>query len=225
MSKLLIFGDSILKGVTYADNIGKYKLCKPDYSRLENEGYQVINLSKMGATINYGERVLREELTEYDESNIVLFEYGGNDCDYRWCEISAEPDKPHNATVSHESFEDRYKECVSYAKEMGAKVYVSNLVPLDSERYMNWISRGLEYDVILKWLGDKNMLYRWHESYSRITEKIAENFKAKLVDLRSAFLTTHDFGKLICKDGIHPTEDGHKLICDTVTKAVLGNLC
>ena len=223
MSKLLIFGDSILKGVTYADSIGKYKLCKPDYSRLEEQGYEVINLSKMGATINYCERVLREEITEYDENNIVLFEYGGNDCDYRWKEVSDSPETEHCAAVSHERFEDMYRDCVAYAKSMGAEVLVSNLVPLDSERYMNWISRGLNYDSILGWLGDKNMLYRWHESYNRITERIADAFKAKLVDLRSVFLTAHNFENLICKDGIHPTEDGHKLICATVTKAVHEN--
>ena len=223
MSKLLILGDSILKGVTYADGAGRYKLCKPDYTKLEEQGYEVVNLSKMGATINYGDKVLREELTEYDESNIVLLEYGGNDCDHRWREISDSPESEHNAAVPREKFETMYKDCVEYAKSMGAKVLVSNLVPLESERYMDWISRGLNYNVILKWLGDKGMLYRWHESYSRTIEKIAQSLGAKLVDLRSAFLTTHSFGDLICKDGIHPTEDGHRLICSTVTNAVLNN--
>ncbi|MBE6678749.1 MAG: SGNH/GDSL hydrolase family protein [Ruminococcaceae bacterium] len=223
MSKLFIFGDSILKGVTYSENVGKYKLCKPDYSALEKQGYEVINLSKMGATISYCEKILKEEIKEYDEDNIVLIEYGGNDCDYRWSEISNSPETPHSAATPHTEFEDKYKGCVEYAKSMGAKVFVSNLVPLESDRYMDWISRGLNYDVILNWLGDKNMLYRWHESYSRIIEKLSQKLGAKLIDLRSVFLTTHSFGDLICKDGIHPTEDGHRLICDTVTNAVLSN--
>lgn len=221
MSKLIILGDSILKGVTLSDAIGRYKLCRPDYSRLEAEGYEVINLSKMGATIDYGERVLKEEIKEYDESNIVLFEYGGNDCDYLWSDISQSPDSEHFPHVLHKDFEQKYKSCVEYAKSMGATVLVSNLVPLESDRYMNWISRGLNYDVILKWLGDKSMLYRWHESYSRLTEKIADALGAKLVDLRGAFLTNHNFAKLIGGDGIHPTEEGHRLICNTVTDAVL----
>lgn len=224
MSKFIILGDSILKGVTYAEGIGKYKLCKPDYSKLEEQGYEVINLSKMGATISYGEKVLKEELKECDENTVVLIEYGGNDCDYRWSEISDSPNTPHSAAIPHEKFEEAYKGCVEYAKSMGAKVFVSNLVPLQSDRYMNWISRGLNYDVILNWLGDKDMLYRWHESYSRLVERIAEKLDAKLVDLRSAFLTTHSFCDLICKDGIHPTEDGHRLICNTVTNAVLSNI-
>lgn len=222
VSKVIILGDSILKGVTLSDTLGRYRLCPPDYSRLEAEGYEVNNLSKMGATIDYGERVLKEELTEYNEDNIVIFEYGGNDCDHPWSNISATPEAEHHAKITHEEFEQKYKGCVEYAKSKGATVMVANLVPLESDRYMNWISRGLNYDVILKWLGDKSMLYRWHESYSRITERIADFFGAKLIDLRGAFLTNHSFGDLIGGDGIHPTEEGHKLICNTITNAVLG---
>lgn len=223
MSKLLIFGDSILKGVTFSEEMGRYKICKPDYTVLENNGYEVTNLSKMGATIDYGEKVLKEELAEYDEDSVVILEYGGNDCDHPWRDISDAPEDAHGPVVTHEEFEQRYKGCVEYAKSKGAKVFISNLVPLDSDKYMDWISRGLNYDVILNWLGDKSMLYRWHESYSRITEKIAKLLGIQLIDLRGAFLTNHKFARLIGKDGIHPTEDGHRLICNTLTDAVLAN--
>lgn len=222
MSKLIILGDSILKGVTLSDALGRYKLCQTDYGRLKNAGYEINNLSKMGATIDYGSRVLKEEIPDYCEDNVVILEYGGNDCDYRWRDISESPAEAHKANVSHEEFEAKYKDCIEYAKSKGAKVMVANLVPLESDRYMNWISRGLDYEVILNWLGDKSMLYRWHESYSRITERVAELFDAPLIDLRGAFLTNHRFGKLISGDGIHPTEEGHELICKTITDAVLG---
>lgn len=221
MSKLLIFGDSILKGVTFSDSLGKYRLCKPDYSRLEEKGLEVTNLSKMGATIDYCDKILKEELPQYDEESIVLFEYGGNDCDHPWREISEAPDEEHYAVNPHSIFESKYKSCIEYAKSMGAKVLISNLVPLESSRYMDWISKGLKKEEILKWLGDEGMLYRWHESYSNLIEKLAQSLGATIVDLRGAFLTKHRFGDLISKDGIHPTEDGHKLICDTVTDAVL----
>lgn len=221
MSKLLIFGDSILKGVTFSDALGKYRLCKPDYSRLEEEGLEVTNLSKMGATIDYCDKILKEELSEYDDDSIVLFEYGGNDCDHPWREISEAPEGEHYAVNPHSTFESKYKSCIEYAKSMGAKVLISNLVPLDSSRYMEWISKGLKKEEILKWLGDEAMLYRWHESYSNLIERLARGLGATLVDLRGAFLTKHSFAELISRDGIHPTEDGHKLICDTVTEAVL----
>ena len=221
MKKLFIFGDSILKGVTYSEETNKYKICLPDYKHLAGEGIEVNNLSKMGATIEYGERILKEELSGIDGDSIVLLEYGGNDCDHKWKDISAAPDEEHNCNTAPELFEKLYKSCVEYARSVGARVLISNLPPLDSEKYMRWISRGLNYDVLLEWLGDTSMLYRWHENYNRLVERIAEKCGAQLVDLRGAFLTAHNFKKLICADGIHPTEDGHSLITKTLTSAIL----
>ncbi len=222
MKKLIIFGDSILKGVTFSKENGRYRLCMPNYDELGKEGFEVKNYSKMGATIDYGERVLKEELVDSNGDDcVVLFEYGGNDCDYPWKAISENPDDSHTCRTAPGIFERTYRTCVEYARSVGAKVLISNLPPLDSEKYMAWISRGLNYDVILNWLGDKSMLYRWHENYNRLIERIAEKFSASLVDVRGAFLTAHNFKSLISEDGIHPTEDGHILINRTVTDAVL----
>lgn len=224
MKKLIILGDSILEGVTLSDKTERYRLCIPDYESLAKEGVEVKNFCKMGATIGYGERVLKEELKGGGEDCIVLFEYGGNDCDYRWSEISENPKGRHLCRTLPTEFEKVYGACVQYARSKGAKVLISNLPPLDSERYMNWISRGLNYDVILGWLGDKSMLYRWHETYNRLVERVAEKFNIALVDLRGAFLTSHNFKRLISGDGIHPTEDGHSLIRRKVTDAVLAEV-
>jgi len=221
MKKLFIFGDSILKGVTFSEEAGRYKICLPDYVGLAEEGIEVNNLSKMGATIEYGERILGEELAGMDADSIVLLEYGGNDCDHKWKDISDAPDEEHTCNTDPALFERLYKSCVEKARAVGARVLISNLPPLDSEKYMRWISRGLNYDVILEWLGDASMLYRWHENYNRLVERIAERCGAQLVDLRGAFLTAHNFKKLISADGIHPTEDGHSLITQTLVNAIL----
>lgn len=223
MKKLFIFGDSILKGVTFSEEAGRYKICLQDYVHLAEEGIEVNNLSKMGATIEYGERILGEELSDMDENSIVLLEYGGNDCDHKWKDISKSPDKVHICNTDPAVFEKLYKSCIEKARTVGARVLISNLPPLDSEKYMKWISRGLDYDVILKWLGDTSMLYRWHENYNRLVERIAEKCGAQLVDLRGAFLTARNFKSLISADGIHPTEDGHSLITKTLVNAVLEN--
>ncbi len=225
MGKILILGDSILKGVTFDSDMKRHKLCKPNYSRLDAEGYEVNNLSKMGATIDYGARVLREELTDYDTENVVILEYGGNDCDFHWKDISENPEAEHHCNTEMRDFIKKFATCVEYARSKGARVILANLVPLDSEKYMNWISRGLDYDTILRWLGDKNLLYRWQESYNRTVEKLAEKLGTELVDLRGAFLCSHNFRSLISEDGIHPTQQGHELICETLAEAVLCPVC
>jgi len=72
--------------------------------------------------------------------------------------------------------------------------------------------------AILSWLGDINLLYRWHENYSRTVERIAAETGCALIDVRSAFLTRHDYKSLLCFDGIHPTEAGYGII-DSVFKS------
>lgn len=223
MKKLIILGDSILKGVTVSDETERYRICLQKYEELATNGVDVRNYSKMGATIEYGERVLMEELSGNEDECIVLFEYGGNDCDYKWKDISENPVCSHKCRTAPSVFKSKYKACVEYALSKGAKVLISNLPPIDSDRFTSWVSRGLNYDVILEWLGDKNVIYRWQENYSHIVEELAKSEGVKLIDIRSAFLNANNIGKLISKDGIHPTEEGHSIINKTVTKAVLAS--
>ena len=77
---------------------------------------------------------------------------------------------------------------------------------------MQTISRSNSYDNILSWLGDPSMLYRFQEHYNRIVERLAAEVGCPMIDLRGAFLLSHDYKALISADGIHPTEAGHDLI-------------
>ncbi len=220
MKNVYLFGDSIIKGVTYNEEAGRHKLLPDRFAALEKIGYTVKNCSLMGATVEEGITMLRRKLTEAGEDTMVLLEYGGNDCDYRWADISADPAGDHMPKTPLDSFTRRYGELVSYAREKGARVYICNLVPLDAEKYMRWIARGLNYDSILGWLGDPSMLYRWHEYYSRTTEKLAEKLSCPLIDLRMPFLLSHSYRELLSADGIHPTKAGHDLIEKTVAAAL-----
>ena len=220
MKQIYIFGDSILKGVTYSEEAGRHKLLPGRFTTLSDMGYEVKNCSVMGATVEEGITQLRRRLAEPSSDITVLLEYGGNDCDYRWADISADPEAHHLPKTPLDTFTRRYGELVSFAREKGAAVYICNLVPLDAEKYMHWISRGLSYDRILGWLGDSSMLYRWHEFYSRTTEKLAEALSCPLIDLRMPFLMSHRYRDLLSADGIHPTAEGHRLIEETVAKAL-----
>ena len=220
MKQILIFGDTILKGVTYSAEAGRHKLLPGHFAGLKDMGYEVKNCSIMGATVEEGITMLRRRLTDPASDTAVLLEYGGNDCDYRWADISADPTAAHMPKTPLDSFTARYGELVSYAREKGASVYICNLVPLDAEKYMHWISRGLDYDTILGWLGDASMLYRWHETYSRTTEKLAEKLACPLIDLRLPFLMSHRYRDLLSGDGIHPTQAGHALIEETIAGAL-----
>ena len=91
MKKLMIFGDSIIKGVTYSGQ--SYHLCQDhDFDTIAAQGVAVENYARMGATIDAGLKQIDRRLAPCAEDTTVLFCFGGNDCDYDWKAISADPD-------------------------------------------------------------------------------------------------------------------------------------
>ena len=107
MKNLKIFGDSIIKGVTY--NGQSYHLCQEhDFDTLRAQGVTVENNAKMGATIDAGLKQLDRKLGTCDGDTTVLFCFGGNDCDYDWKAISEDPDGEHLPHTPSEKFIDQY---------------------------------------------------------------------------------------------------------------------
>ncbi len=221
MKRILIFGDSIMRGVYYSKEAGRHKLYGDRFKDLIDRGYEVKNCSIMGATVNTGRDLLSKRLTDPASDTTVLLEYGGNDCDHKWAEISANPSGNYQPNTPFDLFVKTYGECIEYALEKGAKVQLCNLVPLDADKYIRWISRNLNSQNILTWLGDTSMLYRWHEFYNRTAEQIASRYGVGLIDIRSPFLLSHQYTGLLSDDGIHPTVEGHRVIDRLITEAVV----
>ena len=222
MKRLLIFGDSILRGVYVSEDGSRHRLYRERLDNLSAGGLEVRNCSVMGATVSTGADLIRRKLPETEDPDdcAVIFEYGGNDCDYKWQDISDHPDGHFTPNTPADRFVTRYGDCIGYARRTGAKVFLCNLIPLDAERYLDWISRNLSRENILAWLGDTGRLCRWQEYYSRTAEEIAGRFGCPLIDLRSPFLLFRDRTDLLSPDGIHPTVEGHRVI-DTLIKEAI----
>lgn len=219
MKNLKIFGDSIIKGVTY--NGQSYHLCQEhDFDTLRAQGVTVENNAKMGATIDAGLKKLDRKLGTCDGDTTVLFCFGGNDCDYDWKAISEDPDGEHLPHTPSEKFIDQYCTAIRKAQSAGARVAMTSLPPLEQERYFSFITRGLSAENILHWLGDTDHLYRWQEYYNAMVAQLSRAFGCRLVDLRTEFLKSRVFPTLIGADGIHPTQAGHDLIHHTVQSAL-----
>ena len=92
------------------------------------------------------------------------------------------------------------------------------LPPLVPERYFFTISRGLDPRNILNWLGDVHRLYRWHEMYSAAIARFALENNCFLIDMRMEFIAEHNYQRLICEDGIHPNEEGHRFMGSVFVK-------
>lgn len=224
-NRIMVFGDSVLKGVMYINDgaRGKYKLYSGTLEeRMADRGIELTRCCHMGATIDAGLERMRRMLakgTSFADTT-VMFEFGGNDCAYNWQEVSASPEAHHEPKNNIHRFISLYKEAIELARSAGANVMISSLVPIDAAKYMDHITRGLSYENILGWLGDINMLYRWHEGYNRAIEQLADECRIPLFDLRGEFLYTHAFNGLIGDDGIHPTAEGHKMIEDILVSSL-----
>ncbi|MBE6692109.1 MAG: SGNH/GDSL hydrolase family protein [Ruminococcaceae bacterium] len=221
MKKIKIYGDSILKGVMFNEELNRYKLFGYRFNELAENGIEVENNCKMGATIEQGFEIMKDTLGDCDKDTVVILEYGGNDCNYNWSEVSNNPKGEFLPNTTAEKFQEVYLKMIDYARQKGATVAVCNLVPIDSERFMNWVSKGLNFDNILNWLGDINRIARWQEYYSHIAERVANLAKCPILDLRSNFLCHHSMLNMIGVDGMHPSPEGHTLIKEVFQKNIL----
>ncbi|MCR5055407.1 MAG: SGNH/GDSL hydrolase family protein [Clostridia bacterium] len=213
MTKLSIFGDSILKGVMFNGNGPKrYSLYEGSLcERLRSEGIEAENRSRMGYTVIDGAKDIDEYIANAKPGSILL-EYGGNDSMYRWKEISESPSKVHGRVIDIKNFTETYASIIKKLLANGFDVTLTTIIPIDPERYINHVSGKLSYENIMKWLGNPDRLTRMHDQYNEAIIKLANKYGCGLIDLRSAFENQAGESQLLCVDGIHPTLLGHKKI-------------
>ncbi|MBD9097498.1 MAG: SGNH/GDSL hydrolase family protein [Ruminococcaceae bacterium] len=211
--RISVFGDSILKGVILEN--GKYIMDSDTKRRLTDDcGLDLDTHCKFGATVNVGSRLLDREFRRGEPGKYTVLEFGGNDSDYDWAKIAAEPDKVHLSNTPPEAFEKTYADMILTVRESGSIPVVATLPPISAARYFRWICRdGLDPKAILHWLGDIDIIFRKQELYSRMAEALAEKFKCAVLDLRAAFPTEKNaLEAVLCDDGIHPNRLGQELI-------------
>jgi lysophospholipase L1-like esterase len=209
-----VFGDSILKGIQLDFENKRYRVENNiDVGSIERKHSLVINnYSMFGCTIKKGISMLQKRLTHEQNYDIVVVEYGGNDCDFLWKEIAERPDEEHNPNTPTEMFVNIYRQIIETLKAKHIMPVLTTLPPIDPQRFFDWFCAGLNKDNIMRWLGSVNAIYRSQETYSHLVEKIALETKTRLVDIRSEFLKHRRIEDLLCEDGTHPNTKGQEII-------------
>lgn len=215
----MLLGDSISKGVIYDDERKRYVNLKENYTSLiENKiNLNIYNASRFGNTITKGIERLDNDVVK-SHPDIVVIEFGGNDCDFNWEEVASSPDESHNPNTDFDIFKKSLHNLINRLREEGMFPVVFSIPPIDSDRYFDWISKNDEKKAsgILKWLGTKNKIYWWQERYNSALIEASVETDTPWVDIRSAFLQQPDYRELLCSDGIHPNPDGHKVIASRI---------
>ena len=223
---IIVSGDSISRGVVYDEARGRYSLLADCYvgilSRLLKGA--VHNAARFGNTITRGLKRLPAEISSR-KPDIVLLEFGGNDCDFDWAEVARDPGAAHMPHTDYARFRQLLAGEIADLKKAGVSPVLMTLPPIDAERYLRFISGGAAAasENIVKWLGGVTKLYWWQERYTVAVAGAAAAAGARIIDIRGAFLRTPDYRTLLCADGIHPNAAGHRVIADTILDFIKPN--
>lgn len=222
MKKVIVWGDSVAKGVIYDEARARYALSPVTAASIAAErlGIELINRSRMGATVSDGEKIMTADLQRGLTADTAIIEYGGNDCDFDWRAVSEAPDAAHLPKTPAPAFSEKLRDIIARVGAAGIEPVLVTLPPIVSSRYFDFISRGLDPANILHWLGDKDHIYRYHERYSAMVAAIARECGCRLIDLRADFLALWQSDHLFCPDGIHPNVDGQRFMGEVLVRAL-----
>ncbi len=215
MTKICEFGDSVLKGFILKND--KSKISKNSFSNICGNalGISIENKAKFGSIADTVKKSMERNIIDLENTHYdyVIFEFGGNDCDFNWKEISENPYLEYNPNSTIKAFRETYTELINKIKDLGMTPVLMSLPPIDSKKYFDKISKGLNSENILKWMnGNKQFITNWHERYNIEVFKLALDNKISVIDITSKFLEIKDYSDYLCDDGIHPNEKGHEII-------------
>ena len=213
-TEITVLGDSILKGIQVDPKTRGYQV-RNDIGIPELEAefdLHVRNDAHFGATCVKGAKLLDRLLASGRPCQAVVMDFGGNDCDFRWRDIAADPAGAHLPAVPLPEFRERYRGMVRRLREAGIRPILMNLPPLLSQWFFDWWCRDLDQAAVRAWLGDVSNIYAHQERYSRAVESLAREERVPLVDVRGAFLAHGHLETLLCEDGTHPNSAGQALI-------------
>ncbi len=212
-----VYGDSILKGIQINPINKKYYVNNKIDMEVLNEKYaiNIRNYSSFGCTVTKGKKILEKGLEINPGCDVIVMDYGGNDCDYNWKVISEAPDGNYFPNTPIELFKETYYDIIASLKKRGILPILTTLPPLEPQNFFYWFCGNLNRKNILQWLGEIKNIYYHQENYSKMIEQIALDTQVPLVDLRGEFLKSGDVNTLLCEDGTHPNTAGQQIIAST----------
>ena len=169
ISKIEVWGDSILRGVVLDPETRRYsRLKEASCVALSSRalGIPAENHARFGMTSEKGRVVMEREIPAHAEGEAALIGFGGNDIDYDWRAVASDPHAEHLPHTPPKRFCENMRAMVCLARSRGMEPLLMTLPPIDAVRYYEWIGRDIEgKENILVWLGDVQQIYRSHAAY------------------------------------------------------------
>ena len=225
MERAYVYGDSLLKATVPDDAMRYHFHLSEVMAQYPTERLEVVNRAKMGSTITKGLSLVEHDVQRGMDARWALVAYGGNDSDFDWADIAADPEREHKPRTELPEFLAKLKQTVAELLAAGVQPVLMTLPPIDGARYLDYIcSGGLDRQRILHWLGDVGRIYRHQELYSDTVASFAMSEGLPLIDVRRRFLPLRELPQLIAADGIHLTMQGYRQLFDTLAQWVRSQL-
>ena len=218
-----VWGDSLAKGVIWNPQRQRHTALDITAASVAADrlGVRLENRARFGFTAPRGSELLENDLESGVVTDAALLEFGGNDCNFDWAAISENPDAVHEPATKPDVFYRTLCGMVKRLYDARVKPILLTLPPIDAERYFRFlVGDRLNGNNILKWLGDKQQIYRFQELYSNLVQRVAARTQCMLLDVRSRCLANHRMPELLCEDGLHLTREGQVFVGETIAEII-----
>ena len=202
---VVVFGDSILKGVITIPNSEKlFDTTENDSLSLAQKelGFELDNRSIYGNITSKGLVKLQKFYEKGGEADFCVIEFGSNDCDYDWGTLVQK--------VPLEDYLANLAAMIKLCRDHKVTPLMMGLIPYVCDDWFKTIIKGQDEKAILDFLGGspetlgKNQLI-----YKNAQTDFVQKNKVQFLDPWTIF---EGHKELMCFDGIHPNEKGYELL-------------
>ena len=221
IKSVIVWGDSILKGIISSEDLTQIRPSEINALQMAGEklAIEINNKSIYGAHIIKLQSTQTKNLNKGLTADIALIESGTNDCDYEWNDVCTKPFSEITQKVPLADFKRIASEMVDTSRENKITPVLETAPAIANPYWKEYITRGLNKEKMAQFIGhDPYVLLRNQEEYMEALRQIAKEKNVQLIDMRVEFRKTSDPMSLMCKDGVHPNLEGHKLMADVFVK-------
>ena len=226
IQKISVYGDSILKGaVTGLESGHLFDIIEDNSMALAQKalGFELNNQSVFGNIVTKSQRKLARDIEKGVVGDIAILESGGNDCDYDWSVVCADPEAPHDPRVPLSEFLEIFENMIKACRENKITPVMMTMPALVQDRWYEHICSSYDRAAVEKFTGAQaDVLYHNHEIYNFHLIALAHRLNVQLVDMRLALLSNPKWRDLMCLDGIHPNQEGYHFMAEVWKKEIPG---
>ena len=203
--KLVVFGDSIHKGVITIPNSGKlFDTTENDSLSLAQKelGFELDNRSIYGNITSKGLIKLQKFFEKGGEADFCIIEFGSNDCDYDWGTLVQK--------VPLADYLENLAAMVKLCREHKVTPLMMGLIPYVCDDWYKTIIKGQNEAAILDFLGGSSETLGKNQLIYKNAQ--ADFVQKNNVQFLNPWTIFEGHKELMCYDGIHPNEKGYELL-------------